>query len=88
MLSLVLFGAAFLILLGAVAPLMRSEASQRRTVYGLGAAVSLMLALIAGFRLIQGGPIASVSLDPTPTEAANAINALLAVLRSQNRLAT
>ena len=41
-----------------------------------------------GIEFIQGDPIASVSLDPTPTEAANAINALLAVLRSQNRLAT
>ena len=41
-----------------------------------------------GIEFIQGGPIATVSLDPTPTEAANAINALLAVLRSQNRLAT
>jgi hypothetical protein len=41
-----------------------------------------------GIEFIQGAPIASVSLDPTPAEAANAINALLAVLRSQNRLAT
>ena len=41
-----------------------------------------------GIEFIQGDPIASVSLDPTTTEAANAINALLAVLRSQNRLAT
>ena len=41
-----------------------------------------------GIEFVQGAPIASVSLDPTPTEAANAINALLAVLRSQKRLAT
>ena len=41
-----------------------------------------------GIEFIQGDPIASVSLDPTPAEAANAINALLAVLRSQKRLAT
>jgi hypothetical protein len=41
-----------------------------------------------GIEFIQGAPIANVSLDPTPAEAANAINALLAVLRSQNRLAT
>jgi hypothetical protein len=40
-----------------------------------------------GIEFIQGGAIAGVSLDPTTTEAANAINALLAVLRSQNRLA-
>jgi hypothetical protein len=37
---------------------------------------------------IQGDAIANVPLDPTPAEAANAINALLSVLRSQNRLAT
>ncbi len=37
---------------------------------------------------IQGGAIPNVPLDPTPAEAANAINALLSVLRSQNRLAT
>jgi len=36
---------------------------------------------------IQGDPIASISLDPTSTEAANAINSLLATLRSQKRLA-
>jgi hypothetical protein len=41
-----------------------------------------------GIEFIQGAPIANVSLDPTPAEAASAINALLAVLRSQNRLAT
>ena len=41
-----------------------------------------------GIEFIQGDAIASVSLDPTPAEAANAINALLAVLRSQKRLAT
>jgi hypothetical protein len=41
-----------------------------------------------GIEFIQGAAIASVPLDPTPAEAANAINALLAVLRSQNRLAT
>ena len=41
-----------------------------------------------GIEFIQGDPIGSVSLDPTPTEAANAINALLAVLRSQKRLST
>ena len=41
-----------------------------------------------GIEFIQGDAIASVSLEPTTTEAANAINALLAVLRSQNRLAT
>jgi hypothetical protein len=41
-----------------------------------------------GIEFVQGEAIASVTLDPTPTEAANAINALLAVLRSQNRLAT
>ncbi|MFZ1109476.1 MAG: glycoside hydrolase TIM-barrel-like domain-containing protein [Rhodomicrobium sp.] len=41
-----------------------------------------------GIEFIQGDPIASVSLDPTTAEAANAINSLLAVLRSQNRLAT
>ncbi len=40
-----------------------------------------------GIEFIQGAPIATVSLDPTPTEAANAINALLTKLRSQNRLA-
>jgi hypothetical protein len=40
-----------------------------------------------GIEFIQGAPIASVSLDPAPAEAANAINALLAVLRSQKRLA-
>jgi hypothetical protein len=37
---------------------------------------------------IQGGPITNVQLDPTPLEASNAINALMAVLRAQNRLAT
>jgi hypothetical protein len=42
----------------------------------------------SSIEFIQGAPIASVSLDPTPAEAADAINALLAVLRSQNRLAT
>jgi GTA TIM-barrel-like domain len=36
---------------------------------------------------VQGGPVPSVSLDPTPAEAANAINALLQVLRAQNRIA-
>ena len=41
-----------------------------------------------GIEYIQGDAIPSVTLDPTPAEAANAINALLAVLRSQNRLAT
>ncbi len=41
-----------------------------------------------GIEFIQGDPIASVSLAPTPSEAGNAINALLAVLRSQKRLAT
>jgi hypothetical protein len=41
-----------------------------------------------GIEFIQGDAIASLSLDPTPTEVANAVNALLAVLRSQNRLAT
>jgi hypothetical protein len=41
-----------------------------------------------GIEFMQGKPIAGISLDPTPTEAANAINALLAVLRSQKRLAT
>jgi|SRR5208337_3734879 len=41
-----------------------------------------------GIEFIQGGPIGGVSLDPTPTEAANAINALLGVLRSQKRLST
>jgi len=41
-----------------------------------------------GIEFVQGAPIPSVSLDPTPTEVASAINALLAVLRSQNRLAT
>ena len=41
-----------------------------------------------GIEFIQGDPIASVSLDPTTAEAANAINSLLATLRSQNRLAT
>ena len=40
-----------------------------------------------GIEFIQGGPITSLTLDPTPAEAANAINALLAVLRSQNRIA-
>jgi hypothetical protein len=40
-----------------------------------------------GIEFIQGVSIASVSLDPTPAEAAHAINALLAVLRSQKRLA-
>ena len=41
-----------------------------------------------GIEFIQGDAIASVSLDPTPAEAANAVNALLATLRSQKRLAT
>jgi len=41
-----------------------------------------------GIEFVQAGAIPSVSLDPTPTEAANAINALLAVLRSQNRITT
>ncbi len=40
-----------------------------------------------GIEFIQGDPIASVSLAPTATEAANAINSLLAALRSQKRLA-
>jgi hypothetical protein len=40
-----------------------------------------------GIEFIQGRPIANVPLDPTPLEAANAINALMAVLRAQNRLA-
>ncbi len=41
-----------------------------------------------GIEFIQGAAIPSVTLDATAAEAANAINALLAVLRSQNRLAT
>ncbi len=41
-----------------------------------------------GIEFVQGDAIPSVTLDPTPTEAANAINALLAVLRSQNRIST
>ena len=41
-----------------------------------------------GIEFVQAGAISSVSLDPTPAEAANAINALLAVLRSQNRITT
>jgi len=41
-----------------------------------------------GIEFVQAGPIPSVSLDATPTEAANAINALIAVLQSQNRIAT
>jgi hypothetical protein len=40
-----------------------------------------------GIEFVQGGAIANVPLDPTPVEAANAINALIAALRSQNRLA-
>ena len=40
-----------------------------------------------GIEFIQGDAIASISLDPTSTEAANAINSLLAALRSQKRLA-
>jgi hypothetical protein len=40
-----------------------------------------------GIEFIQGGPITSLTLDPTPAEAANAINALLDVLRSQKRIA-
>ncbi len=40
-----------------------------------------------GIEFIQGNAIPSVTLDPTPAEAAAAINALLAVLRSQNRIA-
>ncbi|MBI4723918.1 MAG: glycoside hydrolase TIM-barrel-like domain-containing protein, partial [Rhodomicrobium sp.] len=46
------------------------------------------LAFFQGIEFIQGSAIPSVSLDPTPAEAANAINALLAVLRSQKRIAT
>jgi hypothetical protein len=41
-----------------------------------------------GIEFIQNAAIANVPLDPTSAEAANAINALLTVLRSQNRLAT
>src|SRR5271165_6701146 len=41
-----------------------------------------------GIQFTQASAIPSVSLDPTAAEAANAINALLAVLRSQNRIAT
>ncbi len=41
-----------------------------------------------GIEFVQGGAIPSLTLDPTAAEAANVINALLAVLRSQNRIAT
>jgi hypothetical protein len=41
-----------------------------------------------GIQYIQGDAIASLTLDPTPEEAANAINALLAVLRAQSRIGT
>ena len=41
-----------------------------------------------GIEFIQGSPIASLTLEPTPAEASNAINTLLAVLRSQKRIAT
>jgi hypothetical protein len=41
-----------------------------------------------GIEFTQGAAIPGVSLDPTPAEVANAVNALLAVLRSQRRLAT
>jgi hypothetical protein len=41
-----------------------------------------------GIQFVQADAIPSVSLDPTPAEAAGAINALLSVLRSQNRIAT
>ena len=40
-----------------------------------------------GIEFIQGDAIAGVSLEPTATEAANAINSILAVLRAQNRIA-
>ena len=41
-----------------------------------------------GIEFIQGGAIPNVPLDPTPAEAVNAINALLHILRSQNRIGT
>ena len=41
-----------------------------------------------GIEFVQAGPIPSLTLEPTSTEAANAINALLSVLRSQKRIAT
>ena len=41
-----------------------------------------------GIEFVQGSPIASLTLAPTPAEASNAINTLLAVLRSQKRIAT
>jgi hypothetical protein len=40
-----------------------------------------------GIEFVQAGPIANVPLEPTPREAAAAINALLSALRSQKRLA-
>jgi hypothetical protein len=39
-----------------------------------------------GIEFVQGDPIAQVPLQPTPAEAANAINAMLQVLRDQKRL--
>jgi GTA TIM-barrel-like domain len=41
-----------------------------------------------GIEFVQAEPIQSLTLEPTSTEAANAINQLLAVLRSQKRIAT
>jgi hypothetical protein len=41
-----------------------------------------------GIEFVQGPAVPSLTLEPTQAEAANAINALLAVLRSQKRIAT